>query len=425
MSVVIRLENVSKQYRLGLIGTNTLKGDIQRWWYRMRGLPDPTLIIGQENILSPSTSASTSTSASDNFVWALKDINFEVQQGEVLGIIGKNGAGKSTLLKLLSRVTSPTTGSIKVKGRVASLLEVGTGFHPELTGKENIMINGAILGMTKAEIRGRLDEIIDFAGVEKYIDTPVKRYSSGMYVRLAFAVAAHLEPEILIVDEVLAVGDVEFQKKAIGKMQDISSGQGRTVLFVSHNLNSISLLCSRAILIESGHIRYDNQTDKVINRYLEGKVRKSGQYIDLYAIKRNFKDLFFNHLTINNYPLKFGDDLEFAIKLGSFEDKRFENIEIGIGIQDSSQKRLVHISNRFINKKITHDSPNDEYIIRIKSILAPGIYELTLFLKMGEIIQDWLQGIIQFEIEDGNPYKFVDTKLITGVIYPEFEVTQR
>src|SRR5664280_1717903 len=248
MSVVIKIENVSKQYRLGSIGTNTLRGDLQRWWHNVRGLPDPTLIIGQENSLKNGRK----NKSDDEYVWALKDINFEVKQGEVLGIIGKNGAGKSTLLKLLSRVTAPTLGNIKVRGRIASLLEVGTGFHPELTGRENIFLNGAILGMTKAEIRNRFDEIVDFSGVAKYIDTPVKRYSSGMYVRLAFAVAAHLEPEILIVDEVLAVGDAEFQKKAIGKMQDVSRNDGRTVIFVSHNMLAVKSLCNKGILLKNG-----------------------------------------------------------------------------------------------------------------------------------------------------------------------------
>src|SRR5664280_2630054 len=215
MSVVIKIENVSKQYRLGSIGTNTLRGDLQRWWHNVRGLPDPTLIIGQENSLKNGRK----NKSDDDYVWALKNINFEVKQGEVLGIIGRNGAGKSTLLKILSRTTTPTTGTIKIKGRVASLLEVGTGFHPELSGRENIFLNGAILGMTKKEIKSKFDEIVDFAGVERYIDTPVKRYSSGMYVRLSFGVAAHLEHEILIVDEVLAVGDAQFQKKCLGKME--------------------------------------------------------------------------------------------------------------------------------------------------------------------------------------------------------------
>lgn len=271
MSVVIKIENVSKQYRLGLIGTNTLKGDLQRWWFRIRGLPDPTLIIGQENSLKNSTS---NNDGGDEYVWALKDINFEVQQGEVLGIIGKNGAGKSTLLKLLSRVTAPTLGNIKIKGRIASLLEVGTGFHPELTGRENIFLNGAILGMTKTEVRNKFDEIVDFAGVAKYIDTPVKRYSSGMYVRLAFAVAAHLEPEILIVDEVLAVGDAEFQKKAVGKMQDVSRNDGRTVLFVSHNMTAVKNLCKIGILLQNGIIKKTGDINSVVDYYLSDETVK-------------------------------------------------------------------------------------------------------------------------------------------------------
>ncbi|MGA1977583.1 MAG: ABC transporter ATP-binding protein [Bacteroidales bacterium] len=283
MSVVIKLENVSKQYRLGQIGTNTLKGDLQRWWYSLRGLPDPTLPISQENVINSGDRRSRkagfrhfvpqpATGDREEYIWALKDISFEVEQGEVLGIIGKNGAGKSTLLKLLSRVTAPTNGTLKVKGRVASLLEVGTGFHPELTGRENIYLNGAILGMTKAEIRGKFDEIVDFSGCELYIDTPVKRYSSGMYVRLAFAVAAHLEPEILIVDEVLAVGDAEFQKKAIGKMQDVSTKEGRTVLFVSHNLLSIQRLCNKSILLDKGNIISSGSTDKVVSQYISEKL---------------------------------------------------------------------------------------------------------------------------------------------------------
>lgn len=277
MSVVIKIENVSKQYRLGSIGTNTLRGDLQRWWHQVRGLPDPTLIIGQENSLNISRSKSQNQ---DEYVWALKDINFEVKQGEVLGIIGKNGAGKSTLLKLLSRVTAPTLGNIKIRGRIASLLEVGTGFHPELTGRENIFLNGAILGMNKAEIRNKFDEIVNFAGVSKYIDTPVKRYSSGMYVRLAFAVAAHLEPEILIVDEVLAVGDAEFQKKAIGKMQDVSRNEGRTVLFVSHNMTAVKNLCNSGILLNNGTIEFSGEIERVVNYYLSES--------SIHSVKNNF-----------------------------------------------------------------------------------------------------------------------------------------
>lgn len=256
--VVLQVENLWKQYRLGLVGTGTIKDDLARFWAKLRGKEDPTLKIGEAN--------DRQTIAGD-YVWALQDINFEVKQGEVLGIIGKNGAGKSTLLKILSRVTQPTQGQIKMKGRVASLLEVGTGFHPELTGRENIFLNGAILGMSKSEIRSKFDEIVDFSGIGKYIDTPVKRYSSGMYVRLAFAVAAHLEPEILIIDEVLAVGDAEFQKKCLGKMKDVS-GEGRTVLFVSHNLAAIKQMCSRAIYLKSGMLQADDTAVAIVNQYL-------------------------------------------------------------------------------------------------------------------------------------------------------------
>jgi len=261
MSTVLKVENLSKQYRLGTVGSGTLRDDMARFWARLRGKEDPTLKIGEVN--------DRTTKGNSDYVWALKDINFEVKQGEILGIIGKNGAGKSTLLKILSKVTAPTTGRVRAKGRIASLLEVGTGFHPELTGRENIYLNGAILGMTKAEIRAKLDEIVDFAGVEKYLDTPVKRYSSGMTVRLGFAVAAHLEPEILIVDEVLAVGDAEFQKKAIGKMQDVSKGEGRTVLFVSHNMGSVKRLCNRGVLLINGGISFLGGIEEVINQYID------------------------------------------------------------------------------------------------------------------------------------------------------------
>lgn len=256
---VIKVENLGKQYRLGRVGTGTLSHDLNRFWHSIRGKEDPYLKIGDVN--------KRDEIGTSDLVWALKDINFEVKQGEVLGIIGKNGAGKSTLLKILSQITSPTTGSIKIKGRVASLLEVGTGFHPELTGRENIFLNGAILGMKKQEIKAKFDEIVAFSGIEKYIDTPVKRYSSGMYVRLAFAVAAHLEPEILIIDEVLAVGDAEFQKKCLGKMKDVS-GQGRTVLFVSHNMVAVKSLCLTGMYLHNGIVRKCGEINVVVDEYL-------------------------------------------------------------------------------------------------------------------------------------------------------------
>jgi lipopolysaccharide transport system ATP-binding protein len=257
MSVVISVENISKAYRLGMIGGATLREDVARWWAKARGKPDPLSIIGQEH---------HARRVGEQF-WALQNVSFEVKQGEVLGIVGRNGAGKSTLLKILSQVTAPTSGAIRTRGRIASLLEVGTGFHPELSGRENIFLNGAILGMTKNEIRRKLDEIIDFSGIEEFIDTPVKRYSSGMYVRLAFAVAAHLEPEILVLDEVLAVGDAAFQKKCLGKMGEVSRA-GRTILFVTHDLEAVRRLCTRAILLEGGEVALAGSTDMIIGKYI-------------------------------------------------------------------------------------------------------------------------------------------------------------
>lgn len=261
MAPIISVSNVSKQYRLGEVGTGSLQQDLNRWWHKLRGKDDPYLQVGDTN--------NRSTRSSSNYVWALRNISFEVQPGEVLGIIGRNGAGKSTLLKILSRITEPTTGSIAMQGRVASLLEVGTGMHPDLTGRENIYLNGAILGMTKKEITRKFDEIVDFAGVERYIDTPVKRYSSGMHVRLGFAVAAHLEPDILIVDEVLAVGDAEFQKKCLGKMREVSQADGRTILFVSHNLTAIKSICNKGLLLHNGTAISNKNVAEVVDEYLK------------------------------------------------------------------------------------------------------------------------------------------------------------
>lgn len=264
MATAIEFNNISKQYHLGLVSTRMLSHDLNRWWnMHILGKEDPYLKLGSVN--------NRATAADSDFVWALKDINLSIEQGDVVGIIGSNGSGKSTLLKILSRVTGPTTGEIRAKGRIGSLLEVGTGFHPEMTGRENIYMNGAILGMTKNDIARKMDEIIDFSGCERYIDTPVKRYSSGMMVRLGFAVAAHLEPEILIVDEVLAVGDAEFQKKAIGKMQDVSKGEGRTVLFVSHNMAAVKNLCKRGIVLQNGLMVFDSNVIEAVDHYLHSK----------------------------------------------------------------------------------------------------------------------------------------------------------
>ena len=288
----IEFNNISKQYRLGLVSTRTLSHDLNRWWkMNIRGKEDPYLKIGEVN--------DRAHRGESEYVWALKDINFKVEQGDVLGIIGKNGAGKSTLLKILSKVTTPSTGTIKARGRIASLLEVGTGFHPEMTGRENIYMNGAIMGMTKAEITRRFDEIVDFSGVERYLDTPVKRYSSGMTVRLGFAIAAHLEPEILVVDEVLAVGDAEFQKKAIGKMQDVSKGEGRTVLFVSHNMAAVKSLCNKGVVLENGVVNYQGDIDSSVNFYLNDEKLIGGDQI-INSIKIFSSELEIKKIEVNN-----------------------------------------------------------------------------------------------------------------------------
>lgn len=310
----IEFENISKQYRLGLVSTRTLSHDLNRWWkMNILGKDDPYLKIGEVN--------DRAHKGESEYVWALKDINFKVEQGDVLGIIGKNGAGKSTLLKILSKVTTPTTGTIRARGRIASLLEVGTGFHPEMTGRENIYMNGAIMGMTKSEITRKLDEIVDFSGVERYLDTPVKRYSSGMTVRLGFAIAAHLEPEILVVDEVLAVGDAEFQKKAIGKMQDVSKGEGRTVLFVSHNMESIQNLCNTGILLQNGTIIKTGEIEDVVNFYIAGNLADVDDVskindVSNYRISTTTKEIEFLSLERkNDYKIDVTDDLVFNVKL--------------------------------------------------------------------------------------------------------------
>ncbi len=294
-NTVIEFNNVGKQYILGTIGTGTLSQDLNRWWANIRGKEDPYLKIGETN--------DRTQKGDSRFVWALRDINFKVEQGDVVGIVGKNGAGISTLLKILSRVTSPTTGDIKIKGRIASLLEVGTGFHPEMTGRENIFMNGSIMGMTKAEIRSKFDEIVDFAGVAKYVDTPVKRYSSGMMVRLGFAIAAHLEPEILVVDEVLAVGDAEFQKKAIGKMQDVSKGEGRTVLFVSHNMAAVKSLCTTGIVLQNGMTVFSGNIDDTLKFYLnETPDTNEGKIIN--SIKHKKATIEFKRILINGTEMR-------------------------------------------------------------------------------------------------------------------------
>ena len=411
-NTVIQVENLWKEYRLGVINHHTLTRDLQSWWARLCGKEDPNSPVDAGHFHSE-----------DRF-WALKDISFEVKQGEIFGIIGRNGAGKSTLLKILSQVTTPTKGEARFKGRIASLLEVGTGFHPELTGRENIFLNGAILGMCKAEIRKKLDQIVDFAEVDKFINTPVKRYSSGMYVRLAFAVAAHLEPEILIVDEVLAVGDTVFQKKCLDKMLEVS-GEGRTILFVSHNISAIKTLCSKAILLNRGQLTFSGIVEDTIESYV-GEARLSGNEIDLRAVERmgTAQELIFDKVTFLNYPVRFGEPIRFKVKLKSTGMKRkFTELDFGFALSDKNLNTVVHCSNRYLNLHFDHVSDDEEYLFEIKNILKPDVYSLVFFLRSNEVIQDWLSNIVKLEIEDGNPYGFNDTRQIQGVILPEFHIS--
>ncbi|MBC3846952.1 ABC transporter ATP-binding protein [Winogradskyella echinorum] len=337
--VILKVENVGKQYRLGLVGTGTISHDLNRWWNSIRGKEDPYLKVGESN--------NRSEKGNSDYVWAIKNINFEVKRGEVLGIIGKNGAGKSTLLKILSRVTGPTTGQIKTKGRIASLLEVGTGFHPEMTGRENIYLNGAILGMTKAEINSKIDEIIDFSGCLRYVDTPVKRYSSGMKVRLAFAVAAHLEPDILVVDEVLAVGDAEFQKKAIGKMQDISHSDGRTVLFVSHNMAAVKNLCSRAVVLDNGESIFDGTSDQAVNFYLNLQSSKNTENLLTRTDRKGTGEIRFSKVELLNQDgnavteIISGEYAKFRLHMVFNRDVNYKDLIFGLVIYDNNENKIA------------------------------------------------------------------------------------
>ena len=322
-NIVIKAEDISKQYRLGLVGTGTVRDDVKRWWYNLRGKEDPFLKIGEVN--------DRSSKGESDYVWSLRDINFDINQGDSVGIIGRNGAGKSTLLKILSQVTQPTTGKIYTKGRIASLLEVGTGFHPEMTGRENIYLNGAILGMRKHEISRKFDEIVAFSGVERYIDTPVKRYSSGMYVRLAFAVAAHLESEILIVDEVLAVGDAEFQKKCLGKMNDVSKGEGRTVLFVSHNMAAVKSLCNSGIVLKNGCMFYQGDSDNAVAKYLSGESDSLNH--KMFGLEFDFEHYKISEISINPKGLTSDENLN-----------EYHELEFNTSLEINSQPERFHLT---------------------------------------------------------------------------------
>lgn len=390
------------------MGTGTISHDLNRWWHQVRGKEDPYLKIGEVN--------DRATKGASEYVWALRDVNFEVKQGEVLGIIGKNGAGKSTLLKLLSRVTSPTTGAIKAKGRIASLLEVGTGFHDELTGRENIFLNGAILGMKKAEIRVKLDEIIAFSGTERYIDTPVKRYSSGMRVRLAFAVAAHLEPEILIVDEVLAVGDAEFQKKAIGKMQDISSGGGRTVLFVSHNMGAVRDLCTRSILLSNGGVEYDGETSDVITYYLE-KNKKSKEEIKISERKDRKGDgqIIVDEVNFYDFNTKrktdsviSGEDLLIEIKYKKHNCTllKLDEFIVGLSFHTKEEQFIIALNNKMAGN-IFYGAPSTGTVYcKVPRVpLMHGIFYLDVGLTVNRELSDFVSKGVFIEVLNGDYFK--------------------
>jgi lipopolysaccharide transport system ATP-binding protein len=393
--IILKAENISKQYRLGQVGTGTLSHDLNRWWHQVRGKEDPYLKIGDTN--------DRSTKGTSDYVWALQNINFEVERGEILGIIGKNGAGKSTLLKILSRVTAPTTGSIKFGGRVASLLEVGTGFNGEMTGRENIYLNGAILGMTKREITSKLEEIIEFSGCERYIDTPVKRYSSGMYVRLAFAVAAFLDPEILIVDEVLAVGDAEFQKKAIGKMQDISREGGRTVLFVSHNMAAVKSLCTRGIVMENGKVVLDSTVENAVNYYLSGNSETQNKKI--FSSEYDKKEFLLHEICLN--PV--GKSSDFVLD-------EFQEIEINTVIslkEENHNLQVTYVLNNEIGDPLftfSHINNGLKLIsglnkltcILPKGFLNIGTYYLSLYIIENSKTTLFVEkDIISFAVQEG------------------------
>lgn len=390
--IILKAENISKQYRLGQVGTGTLSHDINRWWHKIRGKENPYLKIGDTN--------DRSTKGNSDYVWALQDINFEVERGEVLGIIGKNGAGKSTLLKILSKVTAPTTGTIKSRGRIASLLEVGTGFNGEMTGRENIFLNGAILGMTKKEITSKLDAIIEFSGCERYIDTPVKRYSSGMTVRLAFAVAAFLEPEILVIDEVLAVGDAEFQKKAIGKMQDISKREGRTVLFVSHNMAAVKSLCTKGIVLENGKVVFEGKIDDALEVYQnETFFVNENEYIGDKAIKKAYLHTF-------NNTVKYKSNFQLDVFFESMNS--IKNLVLGIVIKDLNEVELIGINNRHyqFDEKLAEDVSAGKISIFIKEInLFPGAYKIDLFLGDSTTDLEIVTDAIKFSISESFKYE--------------------
>lgn len=408
---VIVAENISKLYKLGVVGMSTLSDDLKRLYARIKGQEDPTLKLGVEN------KRDSKKKDDSDYVWALKDIDFSVNQGEVLGIIGKNGAGKSTLLKILSKVTEPTTGKLKYKGRLASLLEVGTGFHPDLTGLENIYLNGAILGMKRHEIKAQLDAIIDFSGVSKYINTPVKRYSSGMYVRLAFAVAAHLETDILVIDEVLAVGDQEFQEKCLGKMKDVA-GNGRTVLFVSHNMASMKSLCKKGILMERGTIKYQGTMQDTIQQYMVGMRSSAVMNIDLKENRTissdivKFANVKLNNLSEGSNRIFFNENIKIDFELEC--EERIDKALLDCRIITVEGIEIIHAMNKHKNDFNIIEKGRSCLSIEIQNNMQSGNYYLTFGIHRSDgYTLDYIENCLSIEIlsiasddSEGNIFDF-------------------
>jgi lipopolysaccharide transport system ATP-binding protein len=399
--VVIHAEQITKHYRLGVINHGTLYRDIQSWWAKLRGKPDPNASLGSE--------WSRSLDRVDGKLFrALEDITFEVERGEILGVIGANGAGKSTLLKVLSRITAPTSGWIGLSGRVASLLEVGTGFHPELTGRENIYLNGAILGMSRQEISKKFDEIVGFAEISQFIDTPVKRYSSGMYVRLAFSVAAHLESEILLVDEVLAVGDIAFQKKCIGKMEDIGSS-GRTILFVSHNMAAVENICSKVLVLKDGRVDFYGGVKEGIQHYHAYFGESEG--INLENATRTgdgrarIKDVWFTDADGKSIPvIKSGQDVNLHICVNPVAET-CRNLVLSVGITTLQGEGVIHLSTEIGGLIIENLEVPKVLTCKIPRVaLRGGYYSMNLFLSINGVVADWLQDAFRFQIEDADFY---------------------
>ncbi len=416
-NLAIKADNISKQYRLGEVGTGTLSHDLNRFWSKIRGKEDPYLSVGESN--------DRTRAKESDYVWSLKNLNFEIEQGDAVGIIGRNGAGKSTLLKLLSKVTKPTTGNFKINGRIASLLEVGTGFNPEMTGRENIYMNGAMLGMRRNEINRKFDEIVDFSGVEKYIDTPVKRYSSGMYVRLAFAVAAHLESEILIVDEVLAVGDAEFQKKCLGKMGNVSKGEGRTVLFVSHNMTAISSLCNKGIYLNKGEIFSKGKISDVLSDY-HSSINKKDVINNFDIGKLELNSFKFTNLSNLNAAILTGDSLNLKFVFTNNYDQN-SIIEFNCEIYDSNEVAVFCLGNEF-NDKTLKIGPNKQIEVDIdfKVNLMPDKYYMRMWINnLGAFNNLYTDSFYAFEVEYGDFFgtgKQPTKKSIHGFVIPDYDV---